>query len=65
MRGTNFADLASYLGRLTELLANGNAERFAKWTEQYARVELIKGLGLSTYTQLLNSYRSLFRAKPL
>lgn len=54
MRGNNVTKLIGHLNSLAQLLSSTRTEPVTKWSEHYAEVELISGVGLSTYTKFLS-----------
>jgi hypothetical protein len=53
-RGNNVESLISNLDELTRLLSKAHTEPITDWNTHYHDVGPIRGIGLSTYTKLLN-----------
>lgn len=54
MRGNNVKNLIIGFDALMQLLSEARTQPVDKWNAHYEKVELIKGIGLSTYTKFLN-----------
>lgn len=53
MRGNNFNNIIKNFGTL-KLILYKNKNGISNWKENWKEIELVKGLGISTYTKFLN-----------